>query len=226
VRVAIFTLTKDRLTYTKKMLKSLGEKTFTPFDHFVIDQGSKDKTVEWVENFESYFGQTFVYPLATNIGINRGVNLAIEHIGKEYDVIVKLDNDVEIETDGWLMNCLNVLEPKLLLSPYVKGLIHNRGGAIRIGYNRERRISYAPFIGGICMIGFRQAWMEDSGGWEYPVPKHAGGDLSFCKKLAIKGYRFGYKEDVNIRHAETTAGQYERYPNYFKERKEDRTKVI
>jgi len=29
------------------------------------------------------------------------------------------------------------------------------------------------------MIGLRRAWKEDSGGWEYPVPKHAGGDKAF-----------------------------------------------
>lgn len=225
MKVALFTLTKDRLEYTKGTFKSLKEKTKTPHDHFVIDQGSKDNTVKWLQSFTNQLGKVYIYPLSTNIGINRGVNFAVDRIGTEYDVIVKLDNDVEIETEGWLEKCLKVLRPKLLLSPYIKGLIDNRGGVDRIGFD-DNIIGYTPFIGGICMIGLRRAWKEDSGGWEFPVPKHAGGDLAFCKKLALAGYKFGYKEDVVIQHTETTRGQYEKYPEYFKERVVERRKVF
>jgi len=41
-------------------------------------------------------------------------------------------------------------------------------------------------------------------------------------KLSLVGYRFGYKEDVIIRHLDTTAGQYERYPEYFEKEKLER----
>jgi len=225
MKIALFTLCKDRFAYTKRTFQSLAKKTHIPYDHFVIDQGSKDKTIEWLNQFTYKQGKVYVYPLAMNIGINRGVNFAIDRIGEKYDAVVKMDNDVEIETDGWLEKCLKVLRPKLLLSPYIKGLIDNRGGVNRIGFDNNA-IGYTSFIGGICMIGLRRAWKEDSGGWEFPVPKHAGGDLAFCKKLTLTGYRFGYKENVIIKHLETTAGQFERYPDYFKERKQERTKVF
>jgi len=224
MKVAIFTLTKDRFSYTKRTFQSLAKKTHIPYDHFVIDQGSEDKTVEWLNQFHNQLGKVYVYPLAMNIGINRGVNFAIDRIGEEYDVIIKLDNDLEIETDGWLEKCLKVLRPKLLLSPYVKGLIDNRGGVNRIGF--DNIIGYTPFIGGICMIGLKQAWKEDSGGWEVPKPKHAGGDLSFCMKLQLAGYRFGYREDVIIKHIDTTVGQQEKYKDYFELRKQERSVIF
>ena len=226
MKIALFTLCKDRLAYTKRTFQSLAKKTHIPYNHFVIDQGSKDKTVEWLNQFTYKQGKVYVYPLAMNIGINRGVNFAIDRIGNDYDVIIKIDNDLEIETDGWLEKCLRVLKPKLLLSPYVKGLIDNRGGVDRIGFDNKSIIGYTPFIGGICMIGLKKAWKEDSNGWEFPVPKHAGGDKSFCAKLSLVGYRFGYKEDVIIKHIETTLGQHERYPEYFLKRKTERTKVF
>ena len=77
MKIALFTLTKDRLEYTKQTFKSLNEKTDLTFDHFVIDQASKDKTVEWLKKFTYNQGKVYVYPLAMNIGINRGVNFAI-----------------------------------------------------------------------------------------------------------------------------------------------------
>jgi len=223
MKVAIFTLTKDRLHYTQRTFKSLKNKTTIPFDHFILDQNSQDKTVEWLNQFTYKQGNVYVYPLAMNIGINRGVNFIIEKIGKKYDVIIKADNDMVFETGGWLEKCLSVLEPKMLISPYVKGLIDNRGGVNRMGIDKEKIIGWTPFIGGICMIGFKEAWEQQ---WEVPRPKHAGGDKAFCVKLELDGYRFGYKEDVIIRHIETTHGQYERYPSYFEKRKIERTKVF
>ena len=226
MKIAIFTLTKDRLDYTKRTFKSLREKTHVPFDHFVVDQGSKDKTVDWLNSFHNQLGKVFVYPLVMNIGINRGVNFAIDKIGDKYDIVVKLDNDCEIETDGWLKKCLKVLHPKLLFSPYVKGLIYNRGGVNRLWYDKNSKIGYTPFVGGICMIGLMKAWKEDSGGWKVPRPKHAGGDRAFCMNLALSGYKFGYKEDVVVKHIDDTLGQLKKYKKYFALRKQEKTVVF
>lgn len=226
MKIAIFTLTKDRYAYTKRMVESLSKKTQLDYDHFIIDQGSTDKTIEYLSNFTHGLGNLYLYELGMNIGINRGVNFAIDKIGDKYDIIIKMDNDLIIETKEWLTKCLTVFRPKLLLSPYVKGLIDNRGGVDRIHQDAKTNIGFTPFIGGICMIGLRNAWSEDSGGWEYPVPKHAGGDRMFCQKLSLAGYKFGYKEDVIIKHIETTTGQYKRYPKYFEERKTERKVVF
>jgi len=226
MKIALITLTKDRLKYTKKTFKSLKEKTTIPYDHFVLDQNSQDKTVDYLDQFPHRLGDLNVYALTQNIGINRGINFLVERIGDKYDTIVKIDNDVEIETKGWLKKCIGAMSKKMLISPYVKGLIDNRGGVPRYAHIKERNIGLTPFIGGICMIGHRNAWTKDSGGWTYPVPKHAGGDRDFCMKLKLKGYRFGYKEDVIIKHIESTAGQHERYPDYFKLRKKERSVIF
>lgn len=225
MKIALFTLTKDRYQYTKKTFESLRKKTTIPYDHFVLDQNSKDKTVAFLNKFTNPLGNIYVYPLNKNIGINRGVNFLVKRMKDKYDTIVKIDNDVEIETKGWLKKCITSMNKKMLISPYVKGLIDNRGGVPRYDtglYN----IGLTPFIGGICMIGYKDAWYKDSGGWTFPVPKHAGGDRDFCMKLSLKGYRFGYKEDVIIKHIETTEGQYEKYPQYFKLRKTERSVVF
>lgn len=225
MKVAIFSLTKNRLSYTKRTLKSLHNKTHIPYEHYIIDQASTDGTLNYLNEHKNIYNLK-IYSLGINIGINRGVNFAIDRIGDKIDIVLKLDNDVEIETDGWLGKCLKVLRPKLLLSPYVKGLIDNRGGVNRIGYNSKSKIGLTSFIGGICMIGLRRAWKEDSGGWEFPVPKHAGGDKSFCRKLSLSGYRFGYIENVCIKHIDTTLGQIERYKDYFKKRQTERKVVF
>ena len=225
MKIAILTLTKNRLHYTKRTLESLHNKTHIPYEHYIIDQASTDGTLDYLKKHKDIYNLK-IYPLGINIGINRGVNFAIDRISDKTDVILKLDNDVEIETDGWLEKCIKVLDKKFVISPYVKGLIDSRGGVNRYAHIKELDIGLTPFIGGICMIGFRNAWTKDSNGWEFPVPKHAGGDRAFCLKLSLSGYRFGYKEDVVIRHIDTTTRQLEKYKDYFKERQIEREVIF
>jgi len=220
MKIAIFTLCMNRLDYTKLFLKSLKKKTKLKYDHFIIDQNSNDGTPKYLDN-----KLVKLYLLQKNIGINRGVNFALDRIGSRYDVIVKLDNDVEIQTESWLKKIIDVLGKKEVLSPYVLGLRDNRGGVFRIGHDKERNIGFTPFIGGICMVAHKNAW-EDSQGWEFPVPLHAGGDKNFCERLSLDGYRFGYKEDVIIKHIDNTEGQELKYKDYFKLRKQEKTTIL
>ncbi len=88
----------------------------------LLTKSSKDKTVKWLNQFHNQLGKVYVYSLAMNIGINRGVNFAIDRIGDKVDVIVKLDNDCEIETDGWLKKCLRGFKTQTLAFSLCKGL--------------------------------------------------------------------------------------------------------
>ena len=220
MKIAIFTLTKDRLDYTKLFLKSLKEKTKLKYDHFIIDQESKDGTPEYLDN-----KLVKLYPLQKNIGINRGVNFALDRIGNDYDIIIKMDNDTVVQTKGWLKKILNVLDKKEVLSPYVLGLRDSRGGVPRIRHDKERNIGFTPFIGGICMVAHKNAWI-DSQGWEFPVPFHAGGDKNFCQRLSLDGYKFGYVEDIMIKHIDNTEGQELKYKEYFKLRKQEKASIL
>jgi GT2 family glycosyltransferase len=224
MKIALFTLTKDRYNYTKLMLESLKKTTHIDYAHFIIDQGSKDQTISELQNTDE---SVKVYVLPKNIGLNRGLNFAINAVGSDYDILVKVDNDALFITDNWLEKCLNVFEEKLVLSPYVLGLLDNRGGVPRIGYDLERKIGFTPAIGGICMIATRKAWTEDSSGMDYPVPLYVqNSDMKFCQRLKLKGYRFGYKEDVFIKHMDTSLGQIEKYKEYFKIRQTEKTNIL
>jgi GT2 family glycosyltransferase len=201
MRVAIYTLTQNRLELTKEMIKSLDDNTHISFDHYIIDQGSTDGTIEWLKTFTYKLGKLYIFPLAQNIGINSGDNFALDRIGKKYDVIIKLDNDALIMTDCWLEKCLSVLKPKLLVSPFILGLLDNRGGIPRYAYDKENNLGYTPALGGICLIGQTRAWFKDSGSFPTNMPaSYHHDDMEFCARLKNKGYKFVYKEDVIIRH--------------------------
>jgi len=207
MKIALFSLVKNRLAFTRITIESLARKTHLPVDHFIIDQGSTDGTVDWLKNFRRSGWNIFPYFLPRNIGINKGTNFALDKM-ENYDIIVKIDNDALIVTDDWLRKCLSVWNKKLVLSPYVMGLLDNRGGINRISYDPQRKIGFTPAVGGICMIGSNKAWTDDSGGMDYPNPIYVpDSDIKFCQRLALKGYQFGYKEDVFLKHMGITTKQ-------------------
>lgn len=205
MKIAIYTLTKNRIELTKQMMKSLDKNTHIPFDHYIIDQGSKDDTIEWLKTFTYKLGKLYVFPLSRNLGINAGDNFALDKIGKNYDVIIKLDNDALIMTNCWLEKCLSVLRPKLIVSPYILGLLDNRGGIPRYAHDKENNLGYTLALGGICLIGYTKAWFEDSGGFNASLPAdYHHDDMEFCARLSLSGYKFAYLESVIIKHLDTT----------------------
>jgi GT2 family glycosyltransferase len=68
VRIAVVTLTRDRLEYTKHCFETLRVNAGCDYDHFVLDQGSGDGTAEWLIRQDDLE----VVPLAENVGICRG----------------------------------------------------------------------------------------------------------------------------------------------------------
>ena len=205
MKIAIYTLTLNRLSLTKQMMKSLDKNTHIPFDHYIIDQGSDDGTTKWLKTFTYKLGKLYTFPLIKNIGINSGDNFALDRIGRDYDVIIKMDNDALVMTDGWLSKCLSILKPKRLVSPFILGLLENRGGVPRYAYDEKDKLGYAFALGGICLIGHTRAWFEDSGSFPVNIPvSYRHDDMEFCARLKASGYKFIYKEDVIIRHLDTT----------------------
>lgn len=51
LRVAIFTMTKDRKFYSQKMLESMVKTNNYPYDWVVVDNGSKDGSIEWLTDW-------------------------------------------------------------------------------------------------------------------------------------------------------------------------------
>ena len=62
MKIAIYTLTRDRLLYTKQTFVSLWEHAGYPFDHFIVDNGSTDGTPEWLTENAGRFRALLLQP--------------------------------------------------------------------------------------------------------------------------------------------------------------------
>src|SRR5262249_12978255 len=92
------------------------------FDHYVLDQGSRDLTPDWLTEV---YEPEFVAVSPQNIGLSRGHNYLLDHLDGEYDVVVTFDNDCEVVQDGTLRVCAEVASHgDWVVSPTVLGLKH------------------------------------------------------------------------------------------------------
>jgi len=226
-RVAIFTLCKDRLDYTKKTAESMFKTAGYPFDWYVVDQGSTDGTKEWLDN------QTNIKKVIhneKNMGIPHASNQAIDEIKKEhYDFIMKADNDVWFKSYGWLKAMMAVYQRirPFALSLYPEGLVDNAGGTYRYNYAHfaGELIGLTIHIGGMTSIV--PAEVYDEFRWPKVAFLRGGNDVLLSSWLNSNSYQMGYLENYQAEHMETTKGQQEKYPEYFKlAEKEYRTRTF
>jgi glycosyltransferase involved in cell wall biosynthesis len=227
-KVAIFSLTYDRLEYTKQSFESLYKTADYPFDHYVFDNGSTDGTVKWLEKLNNPNGKLHVEYSSDNKGISGASNLILERIHTlgDYQIIGKVDNDCIFQSSGWLAKIAELWRSnhRLALSCYVNGLRDNPGGAARIEYGtlKGELIGMTRHLGGICHFvdadGYKDfKWPEDD-------TLHGVQDLYFSNELLKRGFQMGYLENLYVSHGPLgTAQQEEDYKDYFERRKTEKT---
>ncbi len=207
--IAVLSLTRDRLEYTRHCFASLHEHAAIEFDHYILDQASEDGTQGWLEEYDP-----FALVLSPeNIGIDRGLNTLLDHANEmdDYDVIVKFDNDCELTQPNTLRDVATLaLEGGCILSPRILGLRQppRPFRELTIG---DEVIEDVPQIGGIFMAV--PAWAYDE--FRYDETKMIYDDVDICAWWRQRGGTCGYIKRLEAWHYETTDGQHERYPSYF-----------
>jgi hypothetical protein len=213
LKVAVLTLTRDRLAYTKRAFAALRRNAGCPYDHFVVDQGSEDGTAAWLRDYQP----KGLWLLGGNIGIFRGVNLILETVcTRGYDVIVKFDNDCEPRTAGVLADVARAsYELQAVLSPRITGL-NNPVPLLSVEQHGAWTVERTTMVGGIFSAvpaGFYDGWHRSLPA--DTVPGWGGDDSLVCAKARERQMIIGYLAEHHAAHIDTTRGQWARYPEYF-----------
>lgn len=216
-KVAIFTIHYDRLEYSKITYKEMKESAGYPFDWFCADNGSKDGTAEWIKSLEI---ESNCYE--KNQGITKASNDLIDLIlsKNKYDIIIKIDNDVEFITTDWLRDITDLWMKNhmVYISPYVEGLRDNPGGAPRVGTGLigNEYLEITKHIGGIFAAISAKAYKKFR--WNDSF-LHGNQDMEASENFRLQGYMPCYFPKHVICHRDGTQGQHERYKEYFERRK-------
>lgn len=219
-KVAIYSLTRDRLDYTKHCFGLLRDLAGYPFDHYVIDNGSQDGTVEWLKDeYKPY--QLVENPI--NYGIPIASNQALDAIGNDYDLIIKMDNDCEVVYPNLLRRIVRLYEntpplKNLFLSPRVEGIVNQPKRYAKTMVD-DVEIGLTGIIGGLFHV--MRADIYQTFRYDESLPMARGSDDKVSTWFRRQGGECGYMEPLEVRHYETTAGQAARYPEYFERKQKE-----
>lgn len=213
MKIAVLSLTRDRLALTQSSFASLHEFAGCDYDHFILDQASTDGTQEWLDEWEE-MDRIWVTESRTNVGISRGMNQLlrqVEHEDCDYDVIVKFDPDVELTQPNTLSDVAQlVIQGGCLLSPRILGLKQppRPTRELRIG---DETILDIPQIGG-CFLA-APAWVYDEFRYSESNPPWGMDDVEICQWFRQQGGTCGYVKRLEAWH--DTDAQRAAEPDYF-----------
>lgn len=221
---SVVTLTLDRLSCTRKCLPGLLATDDVPWELIVVDNGSTDGTVEWLERFRAEAGRRGVrveiVRNSRNAGCSTGRNQGLERARGER--IVFVDNDVALRSRGWLRRLgerldsrpgVGMVGPKLVY-PFPPYDIQFAGGAVspsgRVKFEGRGEKRDDPrfnvvrevqcFISACFMIS-RKAF-EDTGYFDEAFNPIQYEDIDYSYRLRSRGYKIVYEPAVEMYHFE------------------------
>ena len=228
MKIAVYSLTRDRLEYTKVCFESLHKNAGVSFDHFVLDNGSQDGTDKWLRGEYANQAKKIFYEFG-NRGISKGSNILLDYLlsYSSYDLICKIDNDCLVKSENILGQIVEIYESlnfhaRYILSPNEHGIVKQptRGRYTQLA---GRKIGLTAIVGGLfhCVPVdiYKQYRYPD----DYALAK--GQDDHFCNWVKANGAEVGYIEDLVVEHYETTDGQAKRYPEYFERKYKEELQI-
>ena len=192
--VNICMVTFNRLEFTKSSIASVLQFTCFPHVLTVVDNGSTDGTVEYLQAMKKEGIITNLILLKENVGVAKASNLAWSQ-EPEAEYYMKYDNDIVIQKPHWLERMVEAIdashdlamvgynfEPKSYLLQTINGQqvrpkVGNLGGAcVLIPKRTEERLGF---------------WCE-----EYGLYGEEDADYGF--RIRLSGLQHAYMEDEQI----------------------------
>ncbi|MGB3905874.1 MAG: glycosyltransferase family 2 protein [Anaerolineae bacterium] len=211
-RVSVIVLNWNGKHFLQECLGSLRQQTFKEFDTILVDNGSTDGSVQYIER---RFPEVKVIALPNNIGFASGNNVGIQASDTEY--VALLNNDTKADP-GWLEALTKALEEhpqvgfcasKILLHDppdvidsagdlfYTCGVGEKRGRAEK---DRGQFARQKPVFGACGAAAlYRRAMLDDIGVFDEDFFAYAEDvDLSFRAQLA--GYQCLFVPEAVVYH--------------------------
>lgn len=208
--------TYNRLDLTKQTLDNLIETTDYPFDLIIVDNDSKDGTVDYLYSFvekklaeeQKYFREFKLIKNEKNLGIAVARNQALQASSGEW--LSTLDNDVLLP-QGWLSQCIAILRanPKFgMLGVNMEGHAYPeiRNGAL-VWQDKP-----AGNLGTACTV-FHRSLHKLLGYFNTEYGLYGEEDADFGMRVRVAGFRMGYlkQNGKHVGEGENDVGEYREF---------------
>ena len=216
-RLAVYSLTRDRLRDTRMAFAGLAEMAGEPYDHYVMDNGSQDGTPDYLKLMKAEGLLQYLYLSPDNKGQCIASNLLLQEILKQpYEFVLRYDNDIIPQTPYFVRSLIEAsksLGPTAVVSPAIEGLLHlpQAFGEKRIG---PYTFGFVEILGGACRL-MPQQTLEG-----FRFGEHGQLSLGEASKFAAhcqdNKFPMAYVSGITVKH--DTAAHVRENPEYFKRR--------
>lgn len=217
-RICVIMLTYNRFKYIERSINSLYKRGGQEFDLYVFDDYSDVDTQDKLKSLRDKYNFK-LYINNKNIGIYKNFCINLKKIEKEYDYYIKLDSDIEILSDEFLPNMLEIFKyPEYVscLVPRAEGIQNSERNKHPINFYGGHTIKKnAPIVYGCCFI-FRKEVIKS-----LIFPKRIEekwGIDSLLYQHSINCGNVLLVEDVSVYHIDNTFGQRRIDSKYFLDR--------
>ncbi len=192
--VNICMVTFNRLEFTKSSITSIFQFTCFPHVLTVVDNGSTDGTVEYLQTMKKEGIITNLILLKENVGVAKASNLAWSQ-EPEAEYYMKFDNDIVIQKPHWLEHMVEVMDA----SPDLAMLAYNFepiSYSIQIIKGQQVRPKTGN-LGGACVL-IPKRTQEQLGFWCEEYGLYGEEDADYGLRLKLAGLNQAYMEDEEI----------------------------
>ena len=218
--ITLMMVTYNRLPLTKRTLEGLGKSVDCPYNLVIVDNGSTDGTVEYLDNLKVLPNLLQLLPNLLQLIIHKNVENKGIAIGRNQclkiaddlstDWYCTIDNDVEMP-DGWLSEAIEILKA------------NRRYGAI--GVNMEKveypivteggkafQMKPKGNLGTACMV-FPKSVHKMLGFFTTEYGKYGEEDSDFGMRITVIGFKLGYirRMGVHFGDDELDTGKYREF---------------
>jgi len=212
LKVAVLVINYNGKHYLRECLESLKNQTHSDYDAYVVDNGSVDGSVEYVEG---HFPWVKIIAFKENLGFAKAYNEAIKSV--DADLVALLNNDTRVDRK-WLQELVNaILEDELIAAVGSKILLYDSprqlnhagakitpiGGGFDIGLYDEdcERFNVKKFVGATCGAAMlvRKDLFLKIGGFDDDFFAYFE-DTDFCWRAWLCGFKIIYVPDSIIYH--------------------------
>ena len=195
---SVMLVTYNRLLLTQRMMASFFQTTTSPYHLIIVDNGSTDGTVEYLQQLQCDVLNLHFYAHCQNIdlqlnaqnkgiaiGRNQGLKLAAKY-GDPF--LATLDNDVELPMN-WLQQCIAIIEdnPQFEIGVNMESVSY----PLKTINGHTFQVKAAGNLGTACLVMPRSLHTK-IGYFDTSMGNYSHEDANHAVRARMAGYQLGY----------------------------------
>ena len=202
-KVSVVILSFNRASYLKRTIRAFLETVDYPsYELIVVDNGSEDGSVQFLEDARSRGAISKLLLLGNNHGISAGYNHGFAVADPDTDFYMKLDSDIEVLSRGWLGEVIRFMTA------------HERVGLVALNQVNHPALTLIPteilgdtelmsfgeFPCGSAMVIPRRVRQEIGCFVEHPSMTYVLDDVDFYQRVSRSGYSAYFMKNLLALH--------------------------